>query len=140
MAKQRVRYICSACGATSPRWQGRCPECAAWETFTEEVIASTNAVPKRGDRTAVRGTAAEIIRLDEVEVASEPRISTGIRELDRVLGGGIVPGTFILVGGDPGVGKSTLMAQMCAGLTQRKILYITGEESLRQIKLRADRL
>jgi DNA repair protein RadA/Sms len=139
MAKQRVRYTCTSCGATSPRWQGRCPQCDAWESFTEEVIAAATT-PKRGDRIAVRGTAAEIVRLDEVTVEREPRILTGIRELDRVLGGGIVPGTFILVGGDPGVGKSTLMAQMCAGLRDRKILYITGEESLRQIKLRADRL
>ena len=140
MAKQRVRYTCSSCGATSPRWQGRCPECGAWESFTEEVIAAAAAAPKRGDRTAVRGVAADVVRLHDVEVASEPRITTGIRELDRVLGGGIVPGTFVLVGGDPGVGKSTLMAQMCAGLASRRILYITGEESLRQIKLRADRL
>jgi DNA repair protein RadA/Sms len=139
MGKQRVRYTCSSCGAMSPRWQGRCPQCDAWESFVEEVVAAPVA-PKRGDRTAVRGTAAEVMRLDEVTVEREPRIFTGIRELDRVLGGGIVPGTFILVGGDPGVGKSTLMAQICAGLGDRPILYITGEESLRQIKLRADRL
>jgi DNA repair protein RadA/Sms len=139
MAKQRVRYICTSCGATSPRWQGRCPQCDAWESFSEEVVAPATT-PKRGDRTAVRGTAAEVVRLDEVTIERESRITTGIRELDRVLGGGIVPGTFILVGGDPGVGKSTLMAQMCAGLRERTILYITGEESLRQIKLRADRL
>ena len=140
MAKQRTRYTCTQCGATSPRWVGKCPECGAWESYTEEVLAGPAVAPKRGDRTAVRGTAAEVTRLDEVTVAREPRIPSGIRELDRVLGGGIVPGTFILVGGDPGVGKSTLMAQMCAGLTGRTILYITGEESLRQIKLRADRL
>jgi DNA repair protein RadA/Sms len=123
----------------SPRWHGRCPQCEAWESFSEEVLAEP-AAPKRGDRTAVRGTAAEIVRLGDVTLEREPRIATGIRELDRVLGGGIVPGTFVLVGGDPGVGKSTLMAQMCAGLSDRAILYITGEESLRQIKLRADRL
>ncbi len=138
MAKQRVRYVCQSCGATSPRWLGKCPECGAWESYVEETEAAPVSAKARGARSTA--TSAALVRLDEVEVGEEPRIVTGINEFDRVLGGGIMPGSIILVGGDPGVGKSTLMAQMCVGLGERSILYVTGEESLRQIKLRADRL
>lgn len=104
----------------------------------EETAAAPVPAKARGARSTA--TSAALVRLDEVEVGEEPRIVTGINEFDRVLGGGIMPGSIILVGGDPGVGKSTLMAQMCVGLGERSILYVTGEESLRQIKLRADRL
>lgn len=138
MAKQRVRYVCQSCGATSPRWLGKCPGCGAWESYVEEAEAAPVPAKARGARSTA--TSAALVRLDEVEVGEEPRIVTGINEFDRVLGGGIMPGSIILVGGDPGVGKSTLMAQMCVGLGERSILYVTGEESLRQIKLRADRL
>jgi DNA repair protein RadA/Sms len=138
MAKQRVRYVCQTCGATSPRWVGKCPECGTWESYVEETLAAPAPAKARGARSAA--TATEVVTLAEVAVTEEQRIVTGINEFDRVLGGGIMAGSIILVGGDPGVGKSTLMAQMCAGLGGRSILYVTGEESLRQIRLRADRL
>lgn len=138
MAKQRTRYVCQSCGAASPRWLGKCPECGAWESYVEETSAAPVPAKARGARST--STSAALVRLEDVEVGEEPRIVTGIDEFDRVLGGGIMPGSIILVGGDPGVGKSTLMAQMCVGLGERSILYVTGEESLRQIKLRADRL
>jgi len=140
MAKQRVRYVCQSCGAESARWLGRCPSCNAWESYVEETAtASTPTLARaRGARsTALR---AEIVALADVETGPEDRITTGIGEFDRVLGGGLMPGSIVLVGGDPGVGKSTLMAQMCAGLAARGVLYITGEESLRQIRQRAERL
>lgn len=122
----------------SPRWIGRCPECNAWETYVEEVEAAPAPAKARGVRSLA--TAADVVSLADVQVSEEPRIHTHIAEFDRVLGGGIMAGSIILVGGDPGVGKSTLMAQMCTGLSGRSILYVTGEESLRQIKTRADRL
>ncbi|MEP7219425.1 MAG: DNA repair protein RadA [Bacteroidota bacterium] len=138
MAKQRVRFVCQKCGASSPRWLGKCPECSAWESYVEETTAAPVPAKARGARS--EATSADIMTLDQVTAAEEARIVTGIAEFDRVLGGGIMTGSIILVGGDPGVGKSTLMAQMCAGLGGRSILYVTGEESLRQIKLRAERL
>ncbi len=138
MAKSRVRYVCQSCGATSPRWIGRCPECQQWETYVEETEAAPVPAKARGARST--STSADIVSLADVVTSEEHRLTTGIGEFDRVLGGGIMAGSIILVGGDPGVGKSTLMAQMCAGLEGRSILYVTGEESLRQIKMRADRL
>lgn len=138
MAKNKARYVCQQCGAVSTRWVGRCPSCNAWESYVEEVTAAAPSPKARGPRS--EATAVEVIPLREVTVMKEARIKTGIGELDRVLGGGIMPGSVILVGGDPGVGKSTLMAQICARLVGHPILYITGEESLHQIKLRADRL
>ncbi|KXK56174.1 MAG: DNA repair protein RadA [Chlorobi bacterium] len=138
MSKQRTRFVCQSCGAIASRWVGKCPSCGNWETYVEEVEAPAAPSGARGPRSAT--TRAEVVTLDQVSVQQEPRILTGIGEFDRVLGGGIMAGSIILVGGDPGVGKSTLMAQMCAGLKGRTILYITGEESLRQIKMRADRL
>ncbi len=138
MAKTKAKYVCQQCGAASPRWVGRCPSCGAWESYVEEITAAPTTAKTRGPRSAA--TSVQVIPLKEVTVTKEPRIKTGIDELDRVLGGGIMPGSIILVGGDPGVGKSTLMAQLCARLTSEPILYVTGEESLRQIKIRADRL
>jgi DNA repair protein RadA/Sms len=138
MAKQRVRYVCQSCGAASARWLGRCPGCNAWESYVEETAAAPTPAKARGARSTA--TTTDVVTLDQVEVTEGARIITGIGEFDRVLGGGIMGGSIILVGGDPGVGKSTLMAQMCAGLDGRSILYVTGEESLRQIKLRAERL
>ena len=138
MAKQRARYVCSQCGAVSPRWLGKCPSCGAWESYVEEVTLAEPTAKERGARS--KSTAARVTTLDEVSVEETRRMSTGIGEFDRVLGGGVMPGSIVLVGGDPGVGKSTLMAQMCAGITETTILYVTGEESLRQVKLRADRL
>ena len=117
---------------------GKCAECGNWDTYVEEIEAGPVPAKARGARS--QSTSVQAVALADVTVSEEPRILTGIGELDRVLGGGIMAGSIVLVGGDPGVGKSTLMAQMCGGLAGRRILYVTGEESLRQIKLRADRL
>jgi DNA repair protein RadA/Sms len=138
MSKTKTRFICQVCGAMSPRYIGKCPSCGSWESYVEEVTVAPPTAKARGARTT--STSADVVSLADVEISEEPRIITGIGELDRVLGGGIMVGSIILVGGDPGVGKSTLMAQMCAGLDGRSILYVTGEESLRQIKMRCDRL
>jgi DNA repair protein RadA/Sms len=138
MSKQRSRYVCQSCGAMSPRYLGKCPECNAWESYVEEMMAVAPSEKARGARSA--STSTEVVSLADIMVSDETRMATGIAELDRVLGGGIMAGSIVLVGGDPGVGKSTLMAQMCVGLGDRKVLYVTGEESLRQVKLRALRL
>lgn len=138
MAKKRTKYVCNSCGATSPRWLGKCPNCDAWESYVEEMVTSAEPSKARGARSG--STGVQVSTLEEVSVEETTRMATGINEFDRVLGGGVMPGSIVLVGGDPGVGKSTLMAQMCAGLQQMPVLYITGEESLRQVKLRATRI
>ena len=115
---------------------GKCPNCEAWNSFVEEVTA-----PKaRGRHSSTTKSSSTAIPITEVAVAAEPRTSTRIPEFDRVLGGGIVQGSVVLVGGDPGIGKSTLMMQMASSLSSQVVLYITGEESVHQIKLRAERL
>lgn len=142
MAKKiKTQYRCKECSAVSTRWSGRCHQCGAWESLVEEIEREENAVNrgKIGDL-SVAPSAAGIMRLGDIDNTEAPRIRTGSEEFDRVLGGGITPGSLILVGGDPGIGKSTLMLQMCAAIERFNPLYITGEESLRQIKLRASRL
>ena len=134
--KTRTRFVCQQCSAVSSRWQGKCHNCGEWSSFVEEIINDSKTVAlKKGSSTNVIAK-----QLGSVEVLSDLRITTGILEFDRVLGGGIIAGSLILVGGDPGVGKSTLMLQMCRYLDPESTLYITGEESLQQIKLRASRL
>lgn len=136
MSKAHSKYTCQSCGYESTRWMGRCPNCEAWNSFVEEVIA-----PKTKGRHAIGPKpASSIIPLSEVALEAETRTSTRIPEFDRVLGGGIVAGSVVLVGGDPGMGKSTLMMQMGAMLGSQAVLYITGEESIHQIKMRAERL
>lgn len=134
MSKAKLQYVCQACGYSSPKWLGRCPSCNEWNTFVEEV--QTEA------RLAEPSPAAEPVAITDVAVAAEPRMATGLRELDRVLGGGLVPGSLVLIGGDPGIGKSTLLTQACQHLAAsgRKVLYVSGEESVAQVKLRAERL
>ena len=137
MAKgKKTVFFCQNCGHEESKWLGQCPMCKEWNTFVEErvTMAKTAAVKDRKELRAVP--------LSQVQTESEERVSTHINELDRVLGGGIVPGSLILVGGDPGIGKSTLLLQVCRELarTEKKVLYISGEESLRQIKLRAQRM
>lgn len=129
-------FFCQECGYESSKWSGQCPACKEWNTFVEEKIEKKTSVSRKDI------AAAKPSRLDEISSTDEKRISTGIGELDRVLGGGIVPGSLILVGGDPGIGKSTLLLQTCQQLCGQKIsvLYISGEESLQQIKIRADRI
>ena len=136
MAKARTVFVCQDCGAQQSRWLGRCPDCAAWNTLVEERQVSE---PRSGGRSAVeRGRPEPITAL---AAASEGRSSSGIGELDRVLGGGVVPGSAVLIGGDPGIGKSTLVLQALAQLARRgRALYVTGEESPQQVKMRADRL
>ena len=129
-------YFCQECGNESPKWLGQCPVCGAWNSFVEEVVEKTSSKAQREKRD-VRPT-----HLSEIISSDEKRISSGMPELDRVLGGGIVQGSMVLVGGDPGIGKSTLLLQVCRNLCSRKVdvLYVSGEESLQQIKIRADRM
>lgn len=134
MAKQKTQYSCQACGAVSARWSGKCDSCGEWNTLLEEIVRQESS--GRGARTATGD--AKVQSITRVSSTQDARLSTGLSELDRVLGGGIVPGSMILLGGDPGIGKSTLMTQL--GRSDIRILYVSGEESLRQIKLRADRL
>lgn len=134
--KEKTIYCCSECGAETPNWSGKCPSCGAWNSLVEVKFDSASS-GKNGRSRLERSRPKKIAELDMTE---EMRISTGISELDRVLGGGAVCGSLVLVGGAPGIGKSTLLLQMCANLENRKILYVTGEESARQLKLRAVRL
>ncbi|MCX7992056.1 MAG: DNA repair protein RadA [Fimbriimonadales bacterium] len=140
MPKARVQFVCTQCGYTTPRWMGQCPECSAWNTLQEEAVAPARPVATRG---AVRSTpvAVHAQPLAHLSETSETRLPTGIDEFDRVLGGGVVPGSLILLGGEPGIGKSTLLLQAAQGLAHHgKVLYVTGEESLRQLQMRAKRL
>ena len=138
MAKPKTRtvYACTECGGQSPKWQGQCPSCGAWNTLVESLAAP---VPTRFENVA--GTRSAITKLSAVEARATQRIPTGLEEFDRVLGGGLVPGGVILLGGDPGIGKSTLLLQAGAALgAAHRTLYVTGEESAEQIALRAQRL
>lgn len=135
MAKNKTVFFCTACGNETPKWQGKCPSCGAWNTLEEFIEKQT---PGRG-RPGLPSSGVK--RLEEVDTENELRYSTGMGELDRVLGGGAVEGSLVLVGGAPGIGKSTLLLQICANLcAERKVLYVSGEESERQLKLRAERL
>jgi DNA repair protein RadA/Sms len=139
MARSRSIYACTECGAQQPRWLGRCPECGGWSTLVEERVGAP-AEPRAllAERDA---PAAKPRRLAEIDATAVPRVATGSDELDRVLGGGLVPGSVVLLAGEPGIGKSTLALQLAAGLrTKRPVLYVAGEESPEQVKLRADRL
>lgn len=140
MAKGKTSvFFCQSCGYESAKWMGQCPGCKEWNTFVEEIIDK-----KQNTKAAKQITTGEVkvSRVSEISVEEQSRMSTGFLELDRVLGGGIVAGSLVLVGGDPGIGKSTLLLQVCQNLskTKKKILYISGEESLQQIKLRAERM
>ncbi len=140
MAKARTVYRCTDCGAESPKWAGRCESCGAWNTLAEEPVAATTS--KRTAARAVAGHAAATVQLGKVTGTETHRWKTGLNEFDFVLGGGIVPGSMVLVGGEPGIGKSTLLLQVAARLegAGHATLYVSGEESALQVKLRADRL
>ena len=134
MAKQKTVFFCKNCGADYPKWFGRCPSCGEWNTCTEEVVSAvkrTSGVPSSKQTPE---------RIQDVVAAEEHRIDTRNQELNRVLGGGLVPGSLVLVGGDPGIGKSTLILQMALRMEGLRVLYVSGEESVQQIKLRANRL
>jgi len=136
MSGVTFKYVCQSCGYESPRWVGKCPSCSEWNTFVEEPRIRERVSSARRKESS-REAAIPLSKVDRLE---ESRISTGIVEFDRVLGGGIVPGSVVLVGGDPGIGKSTLMMQMVSRFSGGVSLYVTGEESVKQIKLRSDRL
>jgi DNA repair protein RadA/Sms len=132
-------FCCQNCGYQSPKWLGKCPDCGKWHTLVEEIYPSKAAGGFSGKNVLGRSVP---IPIDEVETKNEERLRTGIKEFDRVLGGGIVSGTLVLIGGDPGIGKSTLMLQVLSRLAEKekKVLYVSGEESIRQIRLRSQRL
>lgn len=136
MAKTKTKYICQECGYETGKWLGRCPSCNNFSTFSEEIVEKTNT------KTITQSCTNKALDLDSIAPIDEVRTKTKINELDRVLGGGIVQGSLTLVGGDPGIGKSTLLLQICQaiGEANKKILYVSGEESAQQIKLRANRL
>jgi len=136
--KARTIYCCQTCGYQAPKWMGKCPDCGTWDSLVEEVmVASSGSGKSRGPSA---GTAP--VAIDSIELDTEQRLHTRIQEFDRVLGGGLVSGTLILIGGDPGIGKSTLMLQALYGLARQghKVLYVSGEESIRQLRLRSKRL
>lgn len=139
MAKEKTIFLCNDCGYESPKWAGKCPSCGAWNSLVEKRV-------RVGGGTAVNGSSIHSVRkqqpvlIDTVSTDELPRISMGDEELNRVLGGGLVPGSLVLLGGEPGIGKSTLILQTVLRLTDRRVLYVSGEESVQQIKLRANRI
>ena len=135
--KKKSVFFCTECGYESPKWMGQCPGCRSWNTMTEEKVPAAGS-----DRKEYRKDRGKLVKLSEISMTEEDRICSGIRELDRVLGGGIVRGSLTLVGGDPGIGKSTLLLQVCRNLANAgySVIYISGEESQQQIRMRADRL
>ena len=143
MAKSKVKtaYVCQECGAEHAKWQGQCHTCGAWNSLSQVNISPIAGATGAHNALGFAGATAEIKKLAEVEALQTPRIGSGFAELDRVLGGGFVPGSVVLIGGDPGAGKSTLLLQACTKLaTKQGVLYVTGEESLQQLALRAQRL
>ncbi|HOO09819.1 MAG TPA: DNA repair protein RadA [Cyclobacteriaceae bacterium] len=140
MPKSKIVFFCQNCGHQSAKWVGKCPSCNEWNTFVEEVVETQNKNQPEWRQGTARGKAPMPKSLNEIEATSRYRIHTPDNELNRVLGGGIIPGSLILIGGEPGIGKSTLMLQIGLALKDHKILYVSGEESEQQIKMRAERL
>src|SRR3954447_14993922 len=155
MAKQRTQFLCNSCGSVHPKWMGKCPDCGTWDAL-EEYKAPTPDERRppttfRTDATGDITRAGEPVTVDQVDEAEGPRLPTGIGEFDRILGGGVVPGSAVLVGGEPGIGKSTLLLQVARSLAgggakpqaagdATRVLYVTSEESARQTRMRANRL
>ena len=138
MAKIKSVYICSECGYESPKWYGKCPSCGEWNTMNEELVDKKASTVQKS---ITKSSYSKPVTINTIDTNDEERYNTGSEELDRVLGGGIVKGSLVLLGGDPGIGKSTILLQICEKLGQSlKILYVSGEESKRQLKLRAQRL
>ena len=143
MAKDKIAYVCSNCGQESPKWIGKCPACGQWNTFKEIRVGITPAyTPKAGGSksSTTAGKVGRALRLSDISNHDDPRIDLHDNELNRVLGGGLVPGSIVLLGGEPGIGKSTLSLQTMLNLPEKKILYVSGEESAHQLKMRANRL
>ena len=140
MAKPVTKYICQNCGYVSLRWLGKCPECDSWNTFVEEIVQTDKHKLKSRSSDIVSAKLTNLSKVADINITEDKRIVSTIEELDRVLGGGVVPGSVVLVGGDPGIGKSTLMMQLSDKIKNNTILYVSGEESPKQIKLRCERL
>lgn len=139
MAKIKTNFFCQNCGHSSPKWEGKCSTCGEWNTYVEEVVSS-NSKSSEKPKIGASGKEFEIRSISEIEANPETRFSTPDKEFDRVLGGGLVPGSLTLIGGEPGIGKSTLLLQLALNWPSKKILYISGEESEGQIKMRAERI
>jgi DNA repair protein RadA/Sms len=139
MAKTKTAFFCQECGYESPKWLGKCPSCNSWNSMVEELVSVSKSSSSVVAFSANKRVKNESRLMHEIEVGAQPRVQTGDEELDRVLGGGIVPGSLILFGGEPGIGKSTLLLQLSVRLN-KKVLYVSGEESEQQIKMRADRV
>ena len=140
MAKTKSAYFCQSCGYESAKWLGKCPSCNEWNTFVEEIVEKSGAKVPSWKTASGTQRSSTPTRVDRIQSTKEERILTGDQELDRVLGGGLVAGSVILIGGEPGIGKSTLMLQLALSISGKKILYISGEESEQQIKMRAERI
>ncbi len=140
MAKDKIQYVCTACGYDSPKWIGKCPSCGEWNTFVEQRVGGKKTYDKRLQFNTADEPKTSPIQMRTIKTTEEPRINMHDDELNRVLGGGLVPGSLVLLGGEPGIGKSTLVLQTALGLKDKTVLYVSGEESVRQIKLRADRI
>ena len=140
MAKTKTAYFCQNCGANSPKWLGKCPACGEWNTYVEEVVSKSSASQEKEVWQDESRTRTKPTRIQELSFDDQRRIKTDSGELDRTLGGGIVPGSLVLIGGEPGIGKSTLMLQMAIRMKSVKTLYASGEESLEQIRMRAERI
>lgn len=141
MAKEKVAYVCTSCGYDSPKWIGKCPACGEWNTMVEQKLGKAKkAVLSMGASEFAKTASSSPIKMSKIETDEEPRINMQDGELNRVLGGGLVPGSMTLLGGEPGIGKSTLVLQTVLKLRGMKVLYVSGEESARQLKLRADRI
>ena len=139
MAKNKVFYYCQSCGAQSSSWLGKCPHCGSWNSFVEEVVKRDDSNNK-WEKTATNTTTSTPKLVHEVTYNKEERIATCNNEFDRVLGGGLVRGSLLLIGGEPGIGKSTLLLQVALTMPGKKILYVSGEESEQQIRMRAERI
>ena len=140
MAKTKTTFFCKECGYESPKWLGKCPSCNTWNSFKEQVVSKSTSSPSEWRDPADISGSSKPKKLTEIDASEESRIITDDKELNRVLGGGIVPGSLVLIGGEPGIGKSTLMLQIALSLKEIRVLYVSGEESDRQIKMRANRL
>ena len=145
MAKDKTMYVCENCGQESPKWIGKCPACGQWNTFKEIKVSSSVSAPSRGINagTSIQNKgreAAKVLRLKDISAHDDPRIDMNDAELNRVLGGGLVPGSIVLLGGEPGIGKSTLSLQTMLNISDKRILYVSGEESAHQLKMRAERI